>query len=152
MVARKSLKTMSGAILNRLATIATKVCSRIGRKWNAMFESHVVTSVDRTSFDFQFKDFWINLTLQTIIYCVTDQQSITQFWRSVLNFKFSVLAFQCQDSATRAGLAHGRDYRKSQKVLSHCFPLNCRNYLKTMALAHSEGFSNLTPQTASQQL
>ena len=38
-------------------SIATKVCSQICRKWNAMFESHVVTSVDRTSFDFRFEDF-----------------------------------------------------------------------------------------------
>ena len=39
-------------------SIPTKVCSRIGRKWNAVFESHVVTSFYRTSFDFQFEDFW----------------------------------------------------------------------------------------------
>ena len=37
-------------------SIATKVCSQTGGKWNAMFESHVVTSVDRTSFDFLFED------------------------------------------------------------------------------------------------
>ena len=43
-------------------SIATKVCSQIGRKWNAMFESHVVTSVDRTSFDFRFEDFLSYLT------------------------------------------------------------------------------------------
>ena len=35
-------------------SIATKVYSQIGRKCNAMFESHIVTSVDRTSFDFHF--------------------------------------------------------------------------------------------------
>ena len=28
---------------------------------------------------------------KTLAYCVTDQPSITQYWRSVLNFKFSVL-------------------------------------------------------------
>ena len=44
-------------------SIATKLCSQIGRKWNAMFESHVVTSVDRTSFDFRFEDFLSNLPL-----------------------------------------------------------------------------------------
>ena len=38
-------------------SIATNVCSQIGRKWNAMFASHVVTSVDRTSFYFLFEDF-----------------------------------------------------------------------------------------------
>ena len=37
--------------------IATEVCSQIGHKWNAMFESHVVTSVDRTSFYFQMERF-----------------------------------------------------------------------------------------------
>ena len=37
-------------------SIATKVCSQIGRRWNAKFESHVVTSVDRTSFDFRSED------------------------------------------------------------------------------------------------
>ena len=42
-----------------------------------MFESHVVTSVDRTSFDFRFEDFFSNLPLQIFMYCVTDQPSIT---------------------------------------------------------------------------
>ena len=39
-------------------SITTKVCSQIGRKWNAMFDSHVVTSVERTSFDFRFECFF----------------------------------------------------------------------------------------------
>ena len=43
-------------------SIATRVCSQIGCKWNVMFESHVVTSVDRTSFDFRFEDFLSYLT------------------------------------------------------------------------------------------
>ena len=43
-------------------SISAKVCSQIGRKWNAMFESHVVTSVDRWSFDFGFYDFLSYLT------------------------------------------------------------------------------------------
>ena len=34
-----------------------------------VFESHVVTSVDRTSFDFRFQDFFSYLPLQTFIYC-----------------------------------------------------------------------------------
>ena len=42
-----------------------------------MFESHVV------------KDFWGNLQLKIIIYCVTDQPTITQSRRLALNFKFS---------------------------------------------------------------
>ena len=60
-----------------------------------------------------------------------------------------------QNSATCAGLAHGRvdSYcraleLKLQKVPGHCFSsgLNCPKYLKTMAW--SEGLSTLTPQTA----
>ena len=75
-------------------SIATKVCSQNYHKWNVVFESHLVTSVDRTSFDFRFEDFLSNMPLQTFIYCATDQKkSITQYWRSVLNFKFSVLTF-----------------------------------------------------------
>ena len=34
-----------------------------------------------------------SLETKTIIYCVTDRQPITQSWRSVLNFKISVLTF-----------------------------------------------------------
>ena len=43
-------------------SITTKVCRQTGRKWNEMFESHVVTSVDRTSSDFRFEDFLSYLT------------------------------------------------------------------------------------------
>ena len=50
------------------------------RKRKAMFESHVVI-------------FLSYLTWYTIIYCVTDQPSITRSRRSVLNFKLSVLTF-----------------------------------------------------------
>ena len=42
-------------------SIATKVCRQIGRKWNAMCESHVATSVERTTFDNQFEDYLSNL-------------------------------------------------------------------------------------------
>ena len=73
--------------------IATKFCSQNGCKWNTMFESYVVTIIDKTSFDFQFEDFLSNLLFEIIIYCVTDQPSIAQSQRSVLNFKFSVLTF-----------------------------------------------------------
>ena len=58
MAARKSLETMSGMILNQLQP---KFAKSIANE-NAMFESHVVTSVDRTSFDFQFEDFFSYLT------------------------------------------------------------------------------------------
>ena len=68
MAALKSLETMSCMILNRLQPKFAQRCSQISRKSNAMFESHVVrevlvTSVDRTSFDFQFEDFLSNLPL-----------------------------------------------------------------------------------------
>ena len=46
-----------------LKWIANKVCSQICRKWNAMFESHAVTIVDRTSFDFRFSIFFSDLPL-----------------------------------------------------------------------------------------
>ena len=74
-------------------SIATKVCNKVGRKWKAMFESHVEPCIDWTSFDSRFEDFFSNLLLKIIIYCVTDQPSITRSRRSVLNFKFSVLTF-----------------------------------------------------------
>ena len=44
-------------------SIATKVCSQISRKSIAMFERHVVTSVDKTSFNFGIEDFFSNLPL-----------------------------------------------------------------------------------------
>ena len=45
---------------NRTAQLLqmAKVCSHINRKWNAIFESHIVTSVDRTSFNFQHEFFF----------------------------------------------------------------------------------------------
>ena len=39
-------------------SIATKVCSQISSKWNGMCASHVVTSLDRTGFDFNLKICW----------------------------------------------------------------------------------------------
>ena len=64
MVAHKSLETTAGMIEDGDSeSIATKVCSQIGRKRNAMFESHVVTSVARTSFDFRFEVVLSNLPL-----------------------------------------------------------------------------------------
>ena len=50
-------------------SIAIKVCSQIGRKLNAMFESHVVTSVDRTSFYFRFEDFWQSAFVNIHLLC-----------------------------------------------------------------------------------
>ena len=52
-----------------------------------------MTSIDRTGFDCWFEDFLSNLPLKTIIYCVTDQPSITRSRGSVLNFNLFVLTF-----------------------------------------------------------
>ena len=74
--------------------IATKVCSQISSKWNAMkIMLWPALTGQATSFYFQFQDFFSNLPLQIFIYCVTDQSSITGSWRSVLHFKLSVLTF-----------------------------------------------------------
>ena len=78
---------------NDSESIATKVCSQIGRKCRKMFESQVEVCIDLTSFNFQFKDEGVFMSNLLIIYYVTEQQSISQSRRSVLNFKFSVLTF-----------------------------------------------------------
>ena len=78
---------------NDSESIATKVCSQIGRKCRKMFESQVEVCIDWTSFNFQFKDEGVFMSNLLIIYYVTEQQSISQSRRSVLNFKFSVLTF-----------------------------------------------------------
>ena len=62
-------------------------------KIKAMFESCVEPCIERTSFDFLFEDFFNNLPLEIIIYCVTEEPSITLSSRSVLIFRFSVLFF-----------------------------------------------------------
>ena len=56
MAAHKNLET--GDVRRDSESITTKVCSQIGCKWNAIFENHVVTSIDRTRFDFQFWRFF----------------------------------------------------------------------------------------------
>ena len=56
--------------------IATKVCNPIGSKWNAVFESHVVPSVDRTSFNYPFEDFLASCLCKQSY--VTGQPSITE--------------------------------------------------------------------------
>ena len=70
---------------------ATKVCSHKGCKSNKILESLVKTCIDRTSFNFELKDFLSNLLLKIIIYWFTDKPFMTQSWRSVLIFKFLVL-------------------------------------------------------------
>ena len=92
MVMCQSLETISGMILNQLQPNFWVPNSL---KWKAMFEIHVETCIDWTSFNFWVKDFLSNLLrpLKMIITysgCVTDQSSMTRSWRSVLNFKFSV--------------------------------------------------------------
>ena len=66
-------------------------CCQISCKWNAMFEGHVKNCIDWTSFHFLFKDFFSNMQMKIIIYCVTNQSSKTWYWKFVLNFKFSLL-------------------------------------------------------------
>ena len=65
----KSLEMMSGIVLNwSQANSATKwvlFCS----KWNVMFEGNKETSIDRTSFNFWYEDFFSNMPWKTIIYC-----------------------------------------------------------------------------------
>ena len=58
-------------------SIANKVFSQIGHKWNAVLESQVESCIAWTSFDFRFEDFFSNLLFKIVIYCVTDQASIT---------------------------------------------------------------------------
>ena len=85
--------------------IATKFCRQICRKWDAMFESNLVTSVDRTSFDFWFQVFFgICLSKESHSSAVllsrnTDQSSITWSWRFVLNSSSQFSLFQGQWAA-----------------------------------------------------
>ena len=58
-------------------SIATTVCSQIGSKWKAKFESYVETCIDRTSLYFEF-EFFSNLHLKIIIDCVIEQQQAVQ--------------------------------------------------------------------------
>ena len=48
----------------------------------------VKTCIAWTSFDFRFKDFFSDLHLKIVIYCVTDQLSIARSRRSVLSPHF----------------------------------------------------------------
>ena len=57
------LQKLGNYVWHNSESITTKVCSQTSCKWNVMFESHVVTSVDRPSIDFQFEDFMSNLSL-----------------------------------------------------------------------------------------
>ena len=57
-------------------SIATKVCSQISSKWNAMFQNHAVTSVDRTSFDFRFEFFLQSAFVNIHLLC---------YWPTIFN-------------------------------------------------------------------
>ena len=59
-------------------SIATKVWSQVGRKWNSMqvFDSHVVTSTDRTSFVFFEQSAFVNNHL--LCYWPTVHNSISK--------------------------------------------------------------------------
>ena len=80
-IKRWNLKVMAS---NKNALAANKMMK---------IENHVVTSVEKMSINLWFEDYLSNLLSKTIIYCVTDQPSITWSWSSVLNFKLSVLTF-----------------------------------------------------------
>ena len=62
-MAERKLEKLGNYVWHDSGSITTKVCSQNGRKQNAMFESHVVTSVERTSFDLWFDEFLSNLPL-----------------------------------------------------------------------------------------
>ena len=66
---------------------SNKSLQPISCKWNAMFESHLDTCIDWTSFYFPFEDFLSNLLLKMIVLLGhnTGQPSIT----SALHFQFS---------------------------------------------------------------
>ena len=106
--------------------IATKVCSQISHKRNVMFESHVVTSVDRTNFDSWFEVFFINLPLLTIIYCNTDHPCISRSIRSVQNFKFQFSLFLCSWAACWAfskNYVKWKYFNSKQSWTSACYKM-----------------------------
>ena len=72
-------------------SIATKVCSKIGCKWNVMFENNLVTSIGRASFNFLSEDF---LAIPWYAFCKNHLQC---YWPTIHNLilkicpKFQVL-------------------------------------------------------------
>ena len=82
-------------VLHDIKSIATKVCIQVGRKWNAMFERHIVTSVDgshRTSFYFQFLRFFEQssfVNIHLLCYWPTIHNSISKICP-----KFQVISFR----------------------------------------------------------
>ena len=103
-----SVQKLGNNLLHDYELSTTKVFSQISSKWNLNWKSKLVqTCIVWTSFDFQFEDF-LAICSKIIVYCDTDQlkPSITRSWRSVLNFKFSVVFFlrlmTCSMSIERA--------------------------------------------------
>ena len=94
-----SKQNFGNNLLHESESIVAKVCSQKCSKWKTMSESQVEICIDWTAFDFSsyFKDFFEQSAMKKIIHCVIDQSSLAQSWslgwRSVLNFKFSFLAF-----------------------------------------------------------
>ena len=87
----KSMETISVIILNWFAMIATKVGRQNCSKWNAIFESHVETCIDWTSFNFWFHYFFYQSATQNNgLLCYWPS---TQSWRSELYFRCSVPTF-----------------------------------------------------------
>ena len=88
----KSLATISHMILKWLQTnFAAKLVANEVQCLKAMQRPALTGQASI----FNLKNFWeicCNAT-EIIIYCVSDQTSISWFWRSFLNFKFSVLTY-----------------------------------------------------------
>ena len=108
---------------------------------------------------------WVKMTLVTWVWFLQGAESLCLPWSSTdrvltLNMNIWLPLFWStwsgawgQDLAKCAGLAYGCDFSycrasepKSQKVLGHCFSLNCQKCLKNSG--PEWGFSTLSPQTA----
>ena len=79
----KSLETISVIILNWFAMIATKIGRQNCSKWNAIFESHVETCIDWTSFNFWFHYFFYQSATQNnglLCYWPSIHHSILKIW------------------------------------------------------------------------
>ena len=95
MAGRKSLETMSGMILNRLQpkfaakSVANEMwCLKVGdsdQRWHDKLRFLIWRFLEQSARFCRCK--------HSSGYCFTDQLSITQSRRSVLNFKLSVLTF-----------------------------------------------------------
>ena len=102
MAVRKSLETFSGIFLNQLQPKFAQLCSQICSKWNAVFERLALAGL-ALLLQSSIWRFLSNLLLKIVIYCVTDQSSITWSGKCYLNFNFSALIFLRSTSCWAAG-------------------------------------------------